>query len=249
MAALTVGREGVVATLECGPGYWRMLFNNSYTLGGSKAQFNQERQSLLPLLLHGNPKSVATLGVATGSSVAGAALHPDVERIDAIELSPLVLRYAEEFFSSFNREVFRDSRVTFIAEDARWVVAARHESYDVVVGDLFLPWRTGEGRLFTREHFQNVRRSLKPGGVFCQWLPLFQLTQPQFEAIARTFREVFPSAFVVRGDFHSELPILGLVGGRDLGNLDWANVEGTAPDFAPQARPVIRSCAMWKASR
>ena len=39
LAALAVGREGVVATLQCGPGDWRMLFNNSYTLGGSKAQF------------------------------------------------------------------------------------------------------------------------------------------------------------------------------------------------------------------
>jgi len=39
-----------------------------------------------------------TFSYATGSTVAGAALHPGVERIDAVELSPLVLRYAEEFF-------------------------------------------------------------------------------------------------------------------------------------------------------
>jgi hypothetical protein len=62
LAAIAVGKEGLVATLESGPGDWRMLFNNSYTLGGSKAQFNQERQALLPLLFHGKPKSVATLG-------------------------------------------------------------------------------------------------------------------------------------------------------------------------------------------
>ena len=91
----------------------------------------------------------------------------------------------------------------------------------MVVGDLFLPWRTGEGRLFAREHFLNVQRSLKPGGLFCQWLPMFQLTRPQFEAIARTFREVFPDAFVVRGDFYAKLPILGLVGGNDFRQLDW----------------------------
>lgn len=225
LAALAVGREGVVATLECGPGDWRMLFNNSYTLGGSKAQFNQERQGLLPLLLHGQPKSVTTLGVATGGTVAGVALHPEVERIDAIELSPLVLKYADQFFTPSNRDVFRDPRVNFIQEDARWVIAGKRAGYDVVVGDLFLPWRTGEGRLFTLEHFQNVRRALKPGGLFCQWLPLFQLTRPQFDAIARTFREVFPEAFLVRGDFYSELPILGLVGGRELTQVDWSRVQ------------------------
>jgi spermidine synthase len=223
--AFRVGREGAVATVESGPGDWRMLFNNSYTLGGSKAQFNQERQGLLPLLLHGRAKSVATLGVATGSTVAGVALSSQVEHIDAVELSPLVLRYAEEFFGRYNRDVFRDPRVRFIAEDARLVMARQRAAYDVVVGDLFLPWRTGEGRLFTREHFQNVKRSLKPGGVFCQWLPMFQLTRPQFGAIARTFREVFPDAFLVRGDFYSELPILGLVGGRDFRQLDWPQIE------------------------
>jgi hypothetical protein len=171
LADVAVGREGVVATVERNPADWRMLFNNSYTLGGSQAQFNQERQGLVPLLLHGKPGSVATLGVATGSTVAGAALHPRVERIHAIELSPLVLKYANQFFTPYNRDVFRDPRVHFIQEDARWVIATRTGVYDVVVGDLFLPWRTGEGRLFTIDHFANVRHSLKPGGLFCQWLP------------------------------------------------------------------------------
>ncbi|NOS72306.1 MAG: fused MFS/spermidine synthase [Verrucomicrobia bacterium] len=225
LAKLSVGREGVVATLECGPDDWRMLFNNSYTLGGSRAQFNQERQALLPLLLHGNAKSVATLGVATGGTVAGAALHPQVERVDAVELSPLVLQQANEFFTPYNRNVFADARVKFFQEDARWVIAREHAAYDVVVGDLFLPWRTGEGRLFTREHFENVRRSLKPDGMYCQWLPLFQLTRPQFDAIVRTFHEVFPDAFVLRGDFYCELPILGLVGGRRFETIDWQKVE------------------------
>lgn len=220
-----------------------MLFNNSYTLGGSKAQFNQERQALLPLLLHGNPKTAATLGVATGGTVAGAALHPGLERIDAIELSPLVLRYAKEFFGPFNREVFAEARVRFIQEDARWVIAREQAGYDVVIGDLFLPWRTGEGRLFTLEHFQNVRRSLKPDGLFCQWLPLFQLTRPQFDAIARTFREVFPDAFLVRGDFYCELPIVGLVGGKNFAQLDWAKLESacaTLRDAGQTTDPLIR---------
>lgn len=223
--AFQVGREGAVATLECGPGDWRMLFNNSYTLGGSRAQYNQERQSLLPLLLHGAPRSVANLGVATGSTVAGSTLDSQVDRIDAVELSPLVLRYAKEFFGPYNREVFADARVRFIQEDARWLMARERAAYDVVVGDLFLPWRTGEGRLFALEHFQNVKRSLKPGGLYCQWLPMFQLTRPQFETIARTFRQVFPEAFLVRGDFYAELPILGLVGGRGMREINWQMVE------------------------
>lgn len=246
LATVKVGREGVVAAVDCGPGDWRILFNNSYTLGGSKAQFNQERQGLLPLLLHGNAKSVAILGVATGGTVAGVTLHPSVQQVAAVELSPLVLRFADEYFTPFNRNVFRDPRVSFIVEDARWVIARNANTYDVVVGDLFLPWRTGEGRLFAIEHFQNVRRSLKPDGLFCQWLPLFQLTRPQFDAIARTFREVFPDAFLVRGDFYCELPIVGLVGGRSLAQINWRQVETNCAQLRAEGKatdPLVRHAA------
>lgn len=218
---LKVGREGVVATVSLATDDWRMIFNNSYTLGGSKAQFNQERQAHLPLLLHGQPTSVALLGLATGSTAAGATLHPQLRFIHAAELSPLVAGFAQSHFAPFNRQALADPRLRIVRDDARWLVAANPDHYDVVVGDLFLPWRSGEGRLFTLEHFQAVRRSLKPDGLFCQWLPLFQLTRAQFDTILHTFSQVFPDLFLVRGDFYTELPIVGLVGGRPLAKVDW----------------------------
>ncbi len=234
LRSLTVAREGVVASVERSARDHRILFNNTYSLGGSLASENQERQAHLPILLHGDAKRVATLGVATGSTLAGAAQHPTVEAITAIELSPAAAEIAREQFAEFNRDVFTDPRVDFKIGDARWVIARHLGEFDVVVGDLFLPWRTGEGRLFTREHFENVRRSLQSDGLFCQWLPLFQLTRPQFNTIVRTFAEVFPDAFLVRGDFYADQPIVGLVGGRALGQIDWNRVETTAHRLAPE---------------
>jgi len=219
-----VGREGVVGVVRGAPDDWRILFDNTYTLGGSRAQTNQERQTLLPMLLHGRAERVATLGVATGSSLAGATLDPALVAAEGIELSPLVLHFALEDFAPWNRQIGRDPRMRFTLGDARLIVAQRPEAFDVIAGDLFLPWRTGEGRLFAREHFQRVRAALRPGGLFCQWLPMYQLTQRQYETIVRTFREVFPEAWLIRGDFYTQMPILGLVGGRDLRALDWAQI-------------------------
>jgi hypothetical protein len=224
--ALGIGREGIVTVVSAreNENDWRILFNNSYTLGGSLAAANQERQAHLPLLLHGQPKRVATLGLATGSTASGCLVHPSVERVDAIELSPMVARFARRFFAPFNRNFFSDPRAHPILADARWEIARQPGVYDVVIGDLFLPWRSGEGRLFTLEHFQNVKRSLASGGLYCQWLPMYQLTQAQFDAIATTFRAVFPEAFLIRGDFYAGQPILGLVGGRALPEIDWEQV-------------------------
>ena len=221
LAAVKVAREGVVAIVQGEPDDRRILLNNTYTLGGSRAQVNQERQGLLPMLLHGEARRMGTLGVATGSTLAGATLDPMLDSAEGIELSPLVLRFAREAFAPFNRQITSNPRVRLTLGDARWVLGQRRGQFDVIVGDLFLPWNTGEGRLFTREHFQGVRAALRPGGLFCQWFPMYQLTRPQFEAVVRTFREVFPDAWIVRGDFYTEMPIIGLVGGRSVSQIDW----------------------------
>ncbi len=220
-----LAREGLVASVRRSSEDHRILFNNSYSLGGSLARQNQERQAHLPILLHGSARSVATLGVATGSTLAGAAQHPSVEHLKAIELSPAAAHIARTQFAPFNDDVFADPRVDLTLGDARWVIARHPAEYDVIIGDLFLPWRTGEGRLFTEEHFENVRTALRPDGLYCQWLPLFQLTRPQFEVILRTFRAAFPKAFLIRGDFYGNQPIVGLVGGRGWDDLDWPQIE------------------------
>ncbi|MBN9691798.1 MAG: hypothetical protein J0M24_16275 [Verrucomicrobia bacterium] len=238
---VALGREGVVATVVTGNHDWRIIFNNTYTLGGSRAQANQERQAHLPLLLHGSPRSVALLGVATGSTLAGAAVHPQLGRIDAFELSPIAARFARDHFAPFNRRVFADPRVQVTIEDARWGITQHPGDYDVVIGDLFLPWRTGEGRLFTQEHFAAVRRSLTPGGLFCQWLPLFQLTRSQYDLIARTFQTEFTNAFLLRGDFYTELPIVGLCGfadGRPLSAVNWNQVAERCATLRQTGRDV-----------
>lgn len=225
VAELRVAREGVSAVVHGATNDWRIVYNNTYTLGGSLAQFNQERQSHLPILLHGEAKSVALLGVATGSTTAGAALHPEVTRVDAFELSGTAIRFAKEHFRPFNRDVFENPKVRVIHEDARIGVLQNPRQYDVIIGDLFLPWRSGEGRLFTAEHFAAVRRALRENGLFCQWLPLFQLTRTQFDGIVRTFAAEFPDAFLVRGDFYAEQPIVGLVGGRAMRDIPWDSVS------------------------
>ncbi|MBS0660828.1 MAG: hypothetical protein JSR82_21630 [Verrucomicrobia bacterium] len=222
--ALATGREGVAAVLRGAPDDLRIVLNNTYTLGGSRAQVNQERQTLLPMLLHGEARRVATLGVATGSSLAGATLDPLLEAAEGIDLSALVLSFAAEQFAGFNRQVARDPRVRLTHGDARRVIRERPGQFDVIAGDLFLPWGTGEGRLFCREHFEAVRRALQPDGLYCQWLPLYQITRPQADAIFRTFRAVFPEAWVVRGDFYAGMPIIGLVGGRGMERLDWKRI-------------------------
>ncbi|TML11036.1 MAG: hypothetical protein E6G33_15350 [Actinobacteria bacterium] len=107
-----------------------------------------------------------------------------------------------------------------VVDDGRRYLWTTAERYDVVVGDLFIPWHAGAGSLYAREMFEGVAGRLAPGGLFCQWLPLYQLTREEFDVIARTFLGVFPSVTLWRDDFYANRPIVALVGQASPRTLD-----------------------------
>jgi spermidine synthase len=62
------------------------------------------------------------------------------------------------------------------------------------------------------EHFRSARRHLKPGGVFAQWVPLYQMSRREFTIVARTMMTVFPQVTAWRGDLLADTPTLVLIG-------------------------------------
>ena len=89
---------------------------------------------------------------------------------------------------------------------------ADNARYDVIVSDLFVPWESETGYLYTVEHYQLARQRLKTGGIFCQWLPLYQLGEREFEMIADSLASVFPSTSLWWGNFEPKKPIVALIG-------------------------------------
>ncbi len=211
--AVAEGAYGITAVVER-PGSRRLKLNNHYGLGGTASTGDERMQAHIPLLLHPAPHRVAFLGLGTGITAGGALLHP-VEKITIIELVPEVIDAARVYFREANQAVVEDPRTQIITDDARHALRSRSEKYDVIVGDLVVPWRQGEGSLFTREQFEAARNALSPHGIFCQWLPLFQLSETEVQIITRTFLQVFPHPQVWRGDFSPTEPAIALIASND----------------------------------
>lgn len=204
------GALGTVAVVERG-GQRRIKLNNYYVLGGTAAATTERLQGHIPLLLHPHPDRVAFLGIGTGISLSAVRLHPVKEAV-ALELVPEVIEAASRWFADANLGVLSDPRVRVRAEDARSYLGATPDRFDVVVGDLVVPWRRGEASLYTRESFEAVRRVLAPGGLYCQWLPLYQLAEPEFDSIVASFLDVFPLSTLWHGGFDAGAPSLALIG-------------------------------------
>lgn len=221
-------REGggaTVAVVRSGDSL-RIKVNNFYALGSTDSAGNERFQAHLPLVVHPEPKTVFFLGLGTGITAGGALQVDGVERVTVAELLPEVVKASRDFFGPWLNGLFEDSRVRVVAEDGRNFLAGTRESYDVIVSDLFIPWRSGVGSLYTVEHYANSRERLAPGGIYAQWLPLYQLTEAEFASIAHSMREVFPHLTVWRGDFFADKPIVCLIGAAEPQTLDWSIFEG-----------------------
>ena len=213
LLAIDEGTHGVVAVVERS-GSRRLKLNNHYVLGGTAAIGDERMQAHIPLILHGQPRKVAFLGYGTGITAGAAALH-SLDQSVAVELVPEVAELAGRFFSEASLDIEQRRRrppPQVIIEDARNFLRWTKEQFDVIIGDLVVPWRHGEGALYTLEQFTIGRERLAEGGIYCAWLPMFQLNREDFELILRTFRSVFPHVSVWRGDFSPNERALALIG-------------------------------------
>ena len=213
--SLLAWREGTlasVAVIQTAAGERRLRVNGRFQMGGSNPSPLATRQALLPLMLHHDPRAAAFLGVASGATLKAALDHPHVH-LTGVELLPEVLELLP-YFQGTGASLLQSGRVDLVTADARRFVRTGAGRFDVVVADLFHPGRDGAGTLYTAEHFQAVRSRLAAGGLFCQWLPLYQLDEPTVRSIAATFLSVFPEAWAFVGSFDIDRPAVALVASR-----------------------------------
>jgi len=193
--------------------------NSNYSLGSTGAYMQEKFQADLPLMVYPEAEDLFFLGVGTGIS-AGSALDPrnaNVKRVVACELVPEVITAAKKYMTNFRGDdytggLFKDSRASVLVEDGRHYLMATDEQFDIINADLFIPFRSGAGSLYSQEHFESAKKRLKPKGVFVQWLPLYQLTENEFSIIARTMIEVFDQVSLWRHNFQPGDEVVALIG-------------------------------------
>lgn len=213
------GREGVLLVVEYPDKSKGILANSQYLLGSSGVASDQRRQLLLPWIIAPQSKSVCSLGLATGISASGLENLTAPPPVTAVELSAAVDQLSRTYFRNETQGFFKRSENKVVIEDARVFMAASENQFDLIVGDLYRPHGMGEARLFTLEHFRNVRKALTHEGTYCQWLPLYQLNEENFLTIAATFQRVFPHTLLMYGNNDSRYPVIGMIGRKD--KRDW----------------------------
>jgi spermidine synthase len=191
-------REGPTASVYVSelPDKSRVLIINARTNASDDPgdMATQVTLAHVPLLLAKHPEKVFVVGWGSGVTIGSVAQEP-VESITAVEIEPAVVE-GSAFFRHVNHDPLSDARVHLHVDDARHILLATEDVYDVIISEPPHPWVAGVSNLFTRDFYRLAERRLARDGVFVQWLQTYQISLETYRAVLATFQSVFPEVMV-----------------------------------------------------
>jgi predicted membrane-bound spermidine synthase len=128
----------------------------------------------IPLSMHPHPARVANIGFGSGLTTHTLLTSALIERLDSIEIEPLVVEAARKGFGPRISNVFEDPRSHIIYEDARTFFASSQEPYDLIISEPSNPWVSGVATLFSDEFYGRIAHYLAADGYFAQWIQVYE---------------------------------------------------------------------------
>ncbi len=146
------------------PEFGRFLTLDGYMMLTEKDEFiYHEMITHVPMAVHPNVKNVLVIGAGDGGVVRELVQYPEIERIDMVEIDPLVVEVCKQYLPKTACR-FDDPRLNIYYEDGLRFVRFKENEYDLIIVDSTDPFGPGEG-LFTREFYGSCHNALKEDGI------------------------------------------------------------------------------------
>ena len=186
------GVEAVISSVKIKGGGIQALLVNSKVVADTHPSGIQCQYTLghLPMLLHKNPEKVLVIGLGTGMTLGATSVHPGVKEVVLAEIEPKVMGGARTF-ADYNHRVLDNPKLKVVFNDGRNFLMTTREKFDVITADPIHPWAQGASYLYTDEYFTIAADHLLPGGIMCQWLPVYELSTADLQAVVKTFSQSF----------------------------------------------------------
>jgi spermidine synthase len=237
---ILAAREGVNETLAVSESEMGLrLATNGYGMSGTFFSAQRYMRAFLhvPMLLGDGIENVMVMGYGVGNTAHAALVHPEIRRVDVVELSWDILEQAG-YFGVANGDPLSDPRVRVYVNDARHHLRMLPgPTYDLITGEPPPISHAGVVNLYTREFFELARTRLRPGGILSYWLPAAQVGAATTRSVVRAFLDVFPGAVLLSGYRH-QLVLLG----RRAGPLE---VDPERIRRRVEASPALRRELRW----
>ena len=156
----------------------------------------------VPMSVHPDIKDILIIGVGDGGVVGQLTRYDTVERIDLVEMDPLVLDACRKYLPE-NSNQLNDSRVNIYFDNALRFIRRCKEEYDLIIVDSPDPFGPSEG-FFTREFYGICYNALKSDGIMVnqQGSPFYK---HDADAMKRSHKRI-ASTFPVSRVYQAHIP-------------------------------------------
>jgi spermidine synthase len=169
----------------------KLLLLDGKTMVSNKDEFvYHEVVSHIPCMVSRNCKKVLIIGGGDGGVVREFVKHPDIERIDLVEIDERVIEVSKIYFPECTSGL-SDKRVRVLPEDGFAFIKRAKNEYDIIVVDSTDPVDFASG-LFTDEFYYDVYNALTDEGIMMNQTENPFLDEWGIKNIYNNMRKVFP---------------------------------------------------------
>jgi spermidine synthase len=167
----------------------------------------QKFQGHFPVIMHGNVKSVLTVGFGSGELTKTLTFH-GIPDITCVEISPEMVALSKRHFSHINLGNNLEKYIHMVYMDAKNYMHLTNKKYDCIENDCIWPGTFAESSsLYTKEYFTDAKRCLNEDGIFSTWLTL-DLPKTTLLSIIKTFGSVFENTLFIYPHYAPDRHIL-----------------------------------------
>lgn len=130
----------------------------------------------LPFAYTQDFERAAVIGFGSGMTTHTLLSQSGLERVDTIEIEEQMVKGARWFGERVSR-AYNDERSRIIIDDAKSFFSGQNQKYGIIVSEPSNPWISGVGALFAKEFYEFIPRHLSDGGLFVQWLQLYEIDE------------------------------------------------------------------------
>jgi predicted membrane-bound spermidine synthase len=167
------------------------LMNNGKSDGNLRYDYiTMSMAGLLPALLTDDASRAFVIGWGMGITAGVLGALDDVQEVIAAEISPAVLE-AAPLFDQGTQDATGNPKVHPIRSDAYRALLRSQGRFGVIASEPSSLWATGSELIFSEEFLTAARDRLTPGGVFAQWIHLYEVDDETVNIVMRTYKRVF----------------------------------------------------------
>ncbi len=159
-----------------------------------------EMRAHIPLLEHPDPKSILLLG-GGASGIIEEILKHEVERIDYVEIDPLLIKLVEKYIGN---DWMDHPQVNVITMDGRLYVKQTERTYDVAILNMPEPHTAQANRFYTVNFYRELSPVLSENGMLCFSIysnPNYMSREARefYVSLKKTLESVFEEVLVTPG--------------------------------------------------